>query len=104
MENIDKSTYELHKRVMDSFMNGKCYDIESELIIECIKDALTELGLKINTYSLFDIDGNETQDINNARYVRVEAQEGAPGKHIFTFAIIKVRGKSRVLYLQSAIS
>lgn len=103
VEETDKRVYELHKKVMELFMGSKCYDIDGELLIECVKDELAELGLKVITYSLFDIDGNEVNDPNNARYLRVETQGPVPGKHIFTFAIIKSRGKFRVLYLQSAV-
>ncbi len=86
------------------FMGGKCYDLNGELVIDCVKEALSEVGLRVTSLSLYNLDGNEVSDINNARYLRVETQGDIPGRHIFTFAIIKVRDRFRVLYLQSAIS
>ncbi|MGC9180662.1 MAG: hypothetical protein ACP5GZ_10740 [Vulcanisaeta sp.] len=104
MSNLDKRVYELHSRVMSEFMGGRCYDVDESLVIDCIKDVLTGIGLSINDVTLFDIDGNVAKDINSAKYVRVTATSNyINGEQIFTFALLKFRDKYRVLYLQSAI-
>ncbi|WP_054855887.1 hypothetical protein [Vulcanisaeta sp. JCM 16161] len=89
---------------MSEFMGSKCYDVDETLVIDCIKDALTSIGLSVNDVTLFDIDGNVTNNISNARYVRVSTTSNyVNGEQIFTFALIKSRNRYRVLYLQSAV-
>ncbi|WP_054842533.1 hypothetical protein [Vulcanisaeta distributa] len=104
MSGLDRRVYELHSKVMNEFMSGKCYDIDEALVIDCIKDTLTNIGLSVNDIVLFDIDGNVTNEIGNARYVRVTTTSNyVNGEQIFTFALIKLRNRYRVLYLQSAV-
>ena len=104
MGELDRRIYELHSKVMNEFMSGKCYDVDEPLVIDCIKDTLAGIGLSINDVTLFDLDGNVTNDISNARYVRVITTSNyVGGEQIFTFALIKLRNKYRVLYLQSAV-
>ncbi|ADN51748.1 hypothetical protein [Vulcanisaeta distributa] len=104
MSGLDKRVYELHSRVMSEFMGGRCYDVDETLVIDCIRDALTDIGLSVNDVVLFDIDGNVTNEISNAKYVRVTTTSNyVNGEQIFTFALIKLRNKYRVLYLQSAV-
>ncbi|MFB6470300.1 MAG: hypothetical protein TU36_003585 [Vulcanisaeta sp. AZ3] len=104
MENVDKRVYEIHSKVMKEFMNNKCYDIDENLVIECINNTLSDIGLSVKEVMLFDLDGNITQTVNNARYVKIIATSNEiNGKQIFTFALIRYRDKYRVLYLQSAI-
>ncbi|GAB6945208.1 hypothetical protein [Vulcanisaeta sp. JCM 14467] len=104
MSELDRRVYELHSKVMNEFMGGKCYDVDESLVIDCIRDALTSIGLSINDVTLFDLDGNVTNNISNAKYVRVTTTSNyVSGEQIFTFALIKLRNKYRVLYLQSAV-
>ncbi len=104
MSGLDRRIYELHSKVMSEFMGGKCYDIDEALVIDCIREALTGIGLRISDITLFDIDGNITSNIDNAKYVRVTTTSNyVNGEQIFTFALIKLRNKYRVLYLQSAV-
>ena len=94
----------MHSKVMSEFMGGKCYDVDEDLVLDCIRDALTEVGLRVNDVTLFDIDGNVTNNISNARYVRVTTTSNyVSGEQIFTFALIRSRNRYRVLYLQSAV-
>ncbi len=104
MGEVSKRVYEIHGRVMNEFMGSKCYDIDETLVLDCIKDALTDIGLSVKDITLFDLDGNVTQEFSNARYVRVTTtSKEVNGEQIFTFALIKIRNKYRVLYLQSAL-
>ncbi|WP_229709910.1 hypothetical protein [Vulcanisaeta souniana] len=94
----------MHGKVMNMFMGNQCYDVDPPLVMDCVKNALTSIGLNVEEIMFFDIDGNVSQDIDNARYVRAVATSNEiNGKQIFTFALIKYRGKYKVLYLQSAV-
>ncbi len=104
MSGVDRKTYELHGKVMNEFMSGRCYDVDEPFVINCIEGVFNGIGLTIKEIALFDIDGNVTNLLENARYVRVVAtSKEVGGEQIFTLALIKVRGKYRVLYLQSAV-
>ncbi len=104
MSGLDKRVYEIHGKVMNMFMGNQCYDVDPPLVMDCVKNALSDIGLNVKEIMFFDIDGNVTQDINNAKYMRVVAtSNGINGRQIFTFALIKYRGKYKVLYLQSAV-
>ncbi|MFP3173480.1 MAG: hypothetical protein RXR44_02835 [Vulcanisaeta sp.] len=104
MSEVDRRIYELHRKIMNEFMGGKCYDIDESFVIDCIENVFTNTGLSIKDITLFDIDGNIVNSINNARYVRVVAEgKGVGGDQIFTLALIRIRNSYRVLYLQSAV-
>ena len=95
----------LHSEVVKLFMSDVCKDLTPDKVSSCISDNLSNLGFEVLEIQYFDLDGNIVNKIEDAKYVRVIAnhKETENIKHIFTFALIGIRDKYKVLYLQSAI-
>ena len=105
MSQLERAVSTLHSSVMQEFMRGKCSEVEASLVKQCVKGVLEELGFEIKDFRMFTLDGQETESIEDARYLRVEATHEMSGDiiHVFTFALMKHRDKFKVLYLQSAV-
>jgi hypothetical protein len=92
---------------MQEFMSGKCSDIPLDSVEPCVRQVLENLGFHVKEIRYFTLEGNETQNLQEAKYIRVEATHDLTASrnvtHIFTFALMKHRDNYKVLYLQSAI-
>lgn len=98
-----KRIQRIHGEVMGAFMAGSCSDIPFESIIDCIGSQLSKVNLRISEARILNLDGVDTNNPDEAKYVRVVANDGQID-HIFTFALVKRKGLFNVLYLQSAVS
>ncbi len=105
MRDLEFQVRELHGNIMREFMNNVCSDLDAGEVSSCIRDVLSRYGFNVLSMTLLSIDGDVVQDINFARYARVEAYHPSTNNvsHIFTFAIFKRGSKFNIVYLQSAI-
>lgn len=102
-EELRKRVQRIHGKVMEAFMGGSCEGLTFEAIGECVRNQLSGVGLNVTEVKLLNLDGVETSNPEDVRYVRAVADDGQVS-HIFTFAVIRRRNLYNVFYLQSAVS
>ncbi len=102
-EKLRRRVQLIHGKVMEAFMSGACEGVAFDSIINCVKGQLSNVGLSVNDVKLLNIDGVESNNPDEVKYVRAVANDGQVD-HIFTFAVVKRRDVYNVLYLQSAVS
>ncbi len=102
-EKLRRRVQSIHGKVMEAFMSGSCEGIPFDSIISCVREQLSNVGLSTTEVKLLNLDGVETNDPSEVKYVRAVATDGQVD-HIFTFAVVKRKDAYNVLYLQSAVS
>ncbi|ABW02583.1 hypothetical protein [Caldivirga maquilingensis] len=102
-ERLRRRVQSIHGKVMEAFMSGSCEGVAFDSIVNCVKGQLSNVGLSVTDVKLLNLDGVETNNPDEVKYVRAVANDGQVD-HIFTFAVIKRRDTYNVLYLQSAVS
>ncbi len=105
MVDVETVAAQLHNEVFQEMSRGRCSNIRKDEVVRCVENVLRELGFTILDLCLASLDGEPVQDVEFARYIRVEARHPQTGSsiHIFTFAIFKHGELYNVIYLQSAI-
>ncbi|MFP3240399.1 MAG: hypothetical protein RXO26_04435 [Caldivirga sp.] len=102
-EGFRRRVQQLHGKVMETFMSGSCEGLTFEAIGDCVRGQLSGLGLNVVEVRLLNLDGVETSNPDDVKYVRAVANDGQVD-HIFTFAVVRRKNLYNVLYLQSAVS
>jgi len=93
-----------HGEVKRLFEEKPCFDLPKDEVLKCITDRLSSLGYMVLETSLWTLFAEPTEDLDEAKFARVEARyPNDEVKHIFTFALLKARGRFRVLFAQSAV-
>ena len=102
-ERLRRRVQSIHGKVMEAFMSGSCEGVAFDSIVNCVKEQLSNVGLSVADVKLLNLDGVETNNPDEVKYVRAVANDEQVD-HIFTFAVVKRRDAYNVLYLQSAVS
>ncbi|CCC82635.1 hypothetical protein [Thermoproteus tenax] len=95
----------LHGKAKEEFDKSPCVVDAASQLGDCAKERLAAAGFEVGDVMYLDANVDPADSPERARFLRVEARHsGSPGKHIFTFAILKSAGKFKLLWLQSAVA
>ncbi len=107
MSELEQIVGMLHSSIMNKFNEGACGEVSVQEALSCVKRVFEQLGFEIRDIRLFTLEGEETEVVDKASYIRVEAihelSKHLDVVHIFTLALIKRKDKLKIMFLQSAV-
>lgn len=93
----------LHGRAKEVLDREPCMVDQPSQLASCITERLRLAGFQVRAVQFLNANVDPAERLEDSRFIRVEALAGDENLHIFTFAVLKLGGRYKALWLQSAV-